>query len=445
MRATGSASPTSTAISVRTATGTSCRGIAPTSVAFERICQELSGKPDFALPYWNWTADRQFPAAFAAGDRNSNPLFHPRPGVANGLRLADDMVGPAVMSAHHEQSGFRGFRQHAAARPEQRRRVMAAPARLHDRAGVQSAQRRASGDRRQHVGGRAVGARSDLLPASRQRRPAVDRLEPARQRQQPGADVAQFRLQREFHRSATVRPGTSASASSVRRRRSATATTTMTARSPPISCMPTGDLMTEKLHAYRRMDLARDRCGQRRGSAPDRAAVRRRDLCRGCRERPGRIARPADRHFGAARPSARRHRRTAGARVSPGPAGCQEVPALCLGGAARHRAAARRHHPRAGVRQLPRALAAHAARTIRATRRASAFSAASTPATAAAADRSAGRRRSVYVDLTQALARLDHPRSLRADRLTVQLLPHCSNSEANVSNIRPRRVEVVIL
>ena len=29
--------------------------------------------------------------------------------------------------------------------------------------------------------------------------------------------------------------------------------------------------------------------------------------------------------------------------------------------------------------------------------------------------------------------------------LTVQLLPHCSNSETNVSNIRPRRVEVVIL
>ena len=55
--------------------------------SFERICQELSGKRDFALPYWNWTADRQFPAAFSAGDRDSNPLFHPRPGVASGLRL----------------------------------------------------------------------------------------------------------------------------------------------------------------------------------------------------------------------------------------------------------------------------------------------------------------------------------------------------------------------
>ncbi|MEI8152283.1 MAG: hypothetical protein WCG92_11865 [Hyphomicrobiales bacterium] len=40
---------------------------------------------------------------------------------------------------------------------------------------------------------------------------------------------------------------------------------------------------------------------------------------------------------------------------------------------------------------------------------------------------------------------MEHPRSLRSDRLTVQLLPHCANSESNVSNIRPRRVEVVIL
>ena len=80
---------------------------------------------------------------------------------------------------HHDQSGFRSFRQHAAARPEQRRHVMAAAGRFRDGSGVQSAQRRAPGDRWQHVGGRAVGARSDLLPASCQRRPAVVRPEQA--------------------------------------------------------------------------------------------------------------------------------------------------------------------------------------------------------------------------------------------------------------------------
>ena len=51
---------------------------------------------------------------------------------------------------------------------------------------------------------------------------------------------------------------------------------------------------------------------------------------------------------------------------------------------------------------------------------------------------------SVCVDLTPALARLDPPR-LRADRITVQLLPQCLNSEVNVSNVRPRRVEIVII
>jgi hypothetical protein len=62
----------------------------------------------------------------------------------------------------------------------------------------------------------------------------------------------------------------------------------------------------------------------------------------------------------------------------------------------------------------------------------------------AAGDRNAAGL-SMYVDLTPTLARMDNPASLRSDRLTVQLLPHCSNNESNVSNIRPRRVEVVIL
>ena len=29
--------------------------------AFERICRQLSGKPDFALPYWDWTQQRRLP------------------------------------------------------------------------------------------------------------------------------------------------------------------------------------------------------------------------------------------------------------------------------------------------------------------------------------------------------------------------------------------------
>ena len=78
-------------------------------LSFERIVRQLSGKADFALPYWNWTADRGFPAAFSAGNRESNPLFHPRPGVQGGLRLADDMVGPQVISRIMMSPDFEAF------------------------------------------------------------------------------------------------------------------------------------------------------------------------------------------------------------------------------------------------------------------------------------------------------------------------------------------------
>jgi tyrosinase len=40
---------------------------------FEEICRELTGNKDFALPYWNWTANPSIPAVFWGGA--SNPLF----------------------------------------------------------------------------------------------------------------------------------------------------------------------------------------------------------------------------------------------------------------------------------------------------------------------------------------------------------------------------------
>ena len=78
-------------------------------LSFENICRQLSRKRDFALPYWDWTADRAFPAAFSAGDRNSNALNHPRPGLANGLRLTDDMVGSQVISRIMQSPDFEAF------------------------------------------------------------------------------------------------------------------------------------------------------------------------------------------------------------------------------------------------------------------------------------------------------------------------------------------------
>ena len=52
---------------------------------------------------------------------------------------------------------------------------------------------------------------------------------------------------------------------------------------------------------------------------------------------------------------------------------------------------------------------------------------------------------SLCVDLTPALARMDNPRSLRSDRLTVQLLPTCANRDAGLSAVRTRCVEIVVL
>ena len=52
----------------------------------------------------------------------------------------------------------------------------------------------------------------------------------------------------------------------------------------------------------------------------------------------------------------------------------------------------------------------------------------------------------VCVDLTSTLAQMAQQQGgLSEDRLMVQLLPHCANTESNVSNVRPRRVEIVIL
>jgi tyrosinase len=66
--------------------------------AFERICRSLSGKADFALPYWDWTVDRQLPSAFTRGDESNNVLNHTRPGFGPSDSLPDDMVGPDVIN-----------------------------------------------------------------------------------------------------------------------------------------------------------------------------------------------------------------------------------------------------------------------------------------------------------------------------------------------------------
>ena len=70
---------------------------------FERICRKLSGMADFALPYWNWTADPTIPAVFWGGA--SNPLFDNR--VAGPTSVASAFnVGPAVVNSILNETNF---------------------------------------------------------------------------------------------------------------------------------------------------------------------------------------------------------------------------------------------------------------------------------------------------------------------------------------------------
>lgn len=59
-------------------------------VMYERLIRSVTGNPQSALPYWDWTADRQLPAAFAQSTFNGqpNPLFEPSRSITPTLSLA---------------------------------------------------------------------------------------------------------------------------------------------------------------------------------------------------------------------------------------------------------------------------------------------------------------------------------------------------------------------
>ncbi|MFT3718606.1 tyrosinase family protein [Pseudorhodoferax sp.] len=80
---------------------------------FEQICRELTGAQDFALPYWNWTCQRQIPAPFL-GDAG-NPLFAPGRSGVPPAALPDDAVGPGVMQDILDEPNFALFASSPAA------------------------------------------------------------------------------------------------------------------------------------------------------------------------------------------------------------------------------------------------------------------------------------------------------------------------------------------
>jgi tyrosinase len=67
---------------------------------YERAVRQLTGFNDFALPYWDWTTDRQMPAAFVDPTFGGNPnsLFEPQRDASPTDSLPDSTVGQAVIN-----------------------------------------------------------------------------------------------------------------------------------------------------------------------------------------------------------------------------------------------------------------------------------------------------------------------------------------------------------
>ena len=79
-------------------------------VAFERICRQLSGNASFALPYWDWTANPQLPAAFASPTAAgaSNPLFHANRS-SQTVTIPSSVAGSARISTLLAEPSFEVF------------------------------------------------------------------------------------------------------------------------------------------------------------------------------------------------------------------------------------------------------------------------------------------------------------------------------------------------
>jgi tyrosinase len=78
---------------------------------YERVVRQLTGHNDFALPYWDWTADRQLPPAFVQPTWNGqpNPLFEPSRAMSPTDTLPDEIVGPAVIEQIMRVTDFETF------------------------------------------------------------------------------------------------------------------------------------------------------------------------------------------------------------------------------------------------------------------------------------------------------------------------------------------------
>jgi len=83
-------------------------------LSYERMIRSVTGNADFALPYWDWAANRTVPQAFRDATYNgqANPLYVAT--RSNAYSIPDAYSGPTVMSDIFSQTNFELF---ASSRP----------------------------------------------------------------------------------------------------------------------------------------------------------------------------------------------------------------------------------------------------------------------------------------------------------------------------------------
>jgi tyrosinase len=73
---------------------------------FERICQNLTGNAEFAIPYWNWTNNPAVPDVFYAGGDVLNDTTKMLP---QGTPIAPEFVSHSVLEGILEETNFQIF------------------------------------------------------------------------------------------------------------------------------------------------------------------------------------------------------------------------------------------------------------------------------------------------------------------------------------------------
>lgn len=79
---------------------------------YENAARKLTGNDKFAMPYWDWTVDRNVPPAFS--DKlykgQPNPLYVPeRRDLSCQYSLTDALVGPAVIESIYAETNYEVF------------------------------------------------------------------------------------------------------------------------------------------------------------------------------------------------------------------------------------------------------------------------------------------------------------------------------------------------